>query len=132
MVDYQRMTFEMNAKTVAIIEDEPIIALELESICMEAGLQVVGFAATASKAWEKFSDLRPDVVISDMELADGSEGVEAVLRLRKLRPDMVVIFVTAATTPDTLGRIAKSKPDHVLNKPFDVAELRKVLAETVS
>lgn len=122
----------MNAKTVAIIEDEPIIALELESICIEAGLQVAGFAATASKAWEKFSDLRPDVVISDMELADGSDGVEAVLRLRKLRPDMVVIFVTAAATPETMARIVASSPDYVLNKPFDVAELRKALAETVS
>jgi len=81
---YQRIIFEMTARTVAIIEDEPIIALELESICTDAGFQVVGFAATASKAWEKFSDIPPDVLISDMELADGSDGVEAVLRLRTL------------------------------------------------
>lgn len=122
----------MTVKTVAIIEDEPIIALELESICMDAGLQVVGFAATASNAWEKFSDVPPDVLISDMELADGSDGVEAVLRLRTLRPDMFVIFVTAAKMSETVERIVASNPDRVLNKPFDVAELRKALAEAVS
>lgn len=122
----------MNAKTVAIVEDETIIALELESICMEAGLRVVGFAATASKAWEKFSDLPPDILITDMELADGSDGVEAVLRLRTLRPDMFVIFVTGAKMPETLARIVASSPDSVMNKPLDVAELRKTLAETGS
>jgi len=131
-VCYQRMTFKMNAKTVAIIEDEAIIALELESICMKAGLQVVGLASTASNAWEKFSDIRPDVLISDMELADGSEGVEVVVRLRKLRPDMVVIFVTATAQQDKLDRIEASNPDRVLNKPIDVAKLRTALAETAS
>jgi len=122
----------MTAKTVAIIEDEPIIALELESICTDAGFQVVGFAATASKAWEKFSDIPPDVLISDMELADGSDGVDTVLRLRTLRPDMFIIFVTAAKMSETVDRIVASNPDRVLNKPFDVAELRKALAEAVS
>ncbi len=67
-----------------------------------------------------------------MELADGSEGVEVVVRLRKLRPDMVVIFVTATTQQDKLDRIEASNPDRVLNKPIDVAKLRTALAQTAS
>jgi len=45
---------------------------------------------------------------------------------------MFVIFVTAAKRPETVDRFVASNPDRVLNKPFNVAELRKALAETVS
>ncbi len=122
----------MKAKTVAIVEDEAIIALDLQSICQDIGFQVLGVAATATKALEKFSDTKPDILITDMELADGSEGVEVVKNLRKLHPDMAVIFITATTVPDKLERIAACNPNRVLEKPFGFAELHNALSEVTS
>ncbi len=117
----------MGPKTVAILENTAIIALDLQSICLDSGLRVVGMAATASDALTKFSDTGADILITNMELAGASDGVEVAERLRMLWPEMIVIFITATTIPDKLQRIAASNPARVLKKPFDMNELRNFL-----
>lgn len=121
----------MSSKTVAIVEDVAIIALDLQSICADLGLDVIGVSATASDALKKFANTGADILITDMELADGSEGVEVVESLRKLWPKLVVVFITATSMPEKLQRIAASNPDLVLKKPFDVVELRSFLSEKI-
>lgn len=119
----------MSSKTVAIVEDVAIIALDLQTICADLGLDVIGVSATATDALKKFTDTGADILITDMELADGSEGVEVVESLRTLWPKLVVVFITATSMQEKLQRIAASHPDRVLKKPFDAEELRSFLSE---
>ncbi len=124
----------MSSKTVAIVEDVAIIALDLQSICADLGLDVIdviGVSATATDALKKFANTGADILITDMELADGSEGVEVVESLRKLWPKLVVVFITATSMPEKLQRIAASNPDRVLKKPLDVEVLRSFLSEKI-
>lgn len=120
----------MTEKTVAIVEDEALLALDLQDLCEACGCRVLGTAATARDALHRFADLQPDLLITDMELADGSNGVEVVEGLRQRRPDMTVIFVTAATAPGKLQRIAAACPNRVLEKPLRPVALREALAYT--
>lgn len=119
----------MGEQTVAIIEDEALLALDLQFLCRDAGCRVLGIAATAAEARRKFPGMPPDVLITDMDLADGSDGVEVAEHMRMLRPEMAVIFVTATTAPDKLRRIAAVRPDRVLSKPLHVADLHHALTE---
>ncbi|SFH36822.1 Response regulator receiver domain-containing protein [Palleronia marisminoris] len=113
----------MDETTVAIVEDEVLIALDLQFPCEEAGCCVLGIATTAAGAQQKFSDVLPDVRITDMDLADSSDGVEVVEHMRILRPDVAFIFVTATTALGKLHRIAAARPDRVLKKPLRVEDL---------
>lgn len=118
----------MRRGTIAIVEDEALLALDLQDLCQAAGHHVLGTAATATQARQKFLTSIPDILITDMNLADGSEGVEVAEAMRRQRPDVVVIFITAATAADTLQRISAVRPDRILKKPLRTSELHEALA----
>lgn len=63
---------------VLIIEDEPLIAFQLEELVREMGNQVVGIASTHEEAVALFEARRPGIVLADIQLADGSSGIDAV------------------------------------------------------
>ena len=66
------------ATDVVIIEDEPLIALDLEQLVTDLGHRVVKIARTAEQAVEAVQRLRPGLVLADIHLADGSSGLDAV------------------------------------------------------
>ena len=82
------------ATDVLIIEDEPVIATDIEALARELGHKVVGIAATHAEAIEAAARRRPGLVLADIQLADGSSGVEAVREILS-RFDLPVIFITA-------------------------------------
>ncbi|SFP91286.1 response regulator [Tranquillimonas alkanivorans] len=118
----------MTEPNVVIVEDEALLALDLEDICRECGCRVLGTATSAAEARRKFADLDPMVLITDMELADGSDGVEVTETLRRSHPGIGVIFLAATTSSEKLRRIAGSGPDRLLRKPLRVSDLRDALA----
>ncbi len=69
---------------VQIIEDESIIALDLQSIVDDMGHEVTHVAATAKEAVADFKTTRPDLILSDIQLADGSSGIDAVNEILKM------------------------------------------------
>lgn len=79
---------------ILIVEDEILIALELESLLQDAGHEVVGIAASSDEALALGADLRPDLAFVDIHLADGPTGVEAARRLARER-GITVLFMTA-------------------------------------
>ncbi|MGH6787172.1 MAG: response regulator [Novosphingobium sp.] len=107
-----------------IIEDEPIIALHIRSIVEELGHTVSGIATTHAEAVELARAKRPELVLADISLADGSNGIEAVREILE-SIDVPVIFVTAY--PERLLTGERPEPTYLITKPFDA----EVLAATI-
>jgi CheY-like chemotaxis protein len=104
------------ATDVLIIEDEPIIAMDIEELVTSCGHRVVGVAATESEAVAIAARERPGLILADINLGSGGDGSHAVARiLRHL--DAPVIFVTAY--PERLLTGEALEPAFVITKPFE-------------
>lgn len=116
------------ATDVLIIEDEPIIAMDLETLVESQGHRVVGVAATRSEAQEIVRLNRPGLVLADIQLADGSSGLDAVNDILKSF-DVPVIFVTAF--PEQLLTGERPEPAFLVTKPFRVEALKAVIGQAL-
>lgn len=114
---------------VMIIEDEAIIAMDLESIVSEMGHAVTGIAATHASATKLFAKQTPDLVLSDIQLADGSSGIDAVKEILGQHSDMPVIFITAF--PERLLTGERPEPAFVITKPFTEAQVRSAVSQAM-
>lgn len=103
------------ASKVLIIEDEPIIALDLENLVSELGHKVVAIAATRSKAVAKAHSERPGLVLADINLGEGGSGIDAVSEILASF-DIPVIFITAY--PEKLLTGERPEPTYLIAKPF--------------
>ncbi len=103
------------ATRVLIIEDEPIIALDLEALARDLGHDVVGVAATRAEAVALARSVRPGLVLADVRLADGSSGIDAVADILS-GFDVPVIFITAY--PERLLSGERPEPAYLITKPF--------------
>ena len=116
------------ATSVLIIEDEPIIALDLSRIVTAMGHTVTGTADTAASAVMRARNRRPGVVLADIQLRDGSSGVDAAHEILS-RIDVPVIFVTAF--PERLLTGERMEPVWLVTKPFDPATLRVTISQAL-
>lgn len=101
---------------VLIIEDEPIIAMHLEQIVQDMGHEVVGTAITRDEAVAEAQRAELDLVLADIQLADGSSGVDAVGDILALA-DVPVVFITAY--PERLLTGECAEPTWLVTKPFE-------------
>jgi CheY-like chemotaxis protein len=113
------------ASRVLIIEDEPIIALDLENLLTELGHRVVATAATREEAVARARAERPGLVLADINLGDGGSGIDAVAEILESF-DIPVIFVTAY--PERLLTGERPEPTYLIAKPF----LPETIQATVS
>jgi diguanylate cyclase (GGDEF)-like protein/PAS domain S-box-containing protein len=107
---------------VQIVEDERIVALDLRSGLEQLGFDVVGIAANESDALRLAETALPDLVLMDIHLDQGSDGINAARQIRE-RLAVPVIFLTAYGEPETLKRAAGAAPYGYLLKPFELREL---------
>lgn len=114
---------------VMIIEDEAIIALDLESIVADMGHKVTGVAPTQKTAIRLFGEERPDLVLSDIQLADGSSGIDAVNEILVTASDVPVIFITAF--PERLLTGERPEPAFVINKPYTEEQVRSAVSQAM-
>ena len=111
-----------------IVEDEFLIALDLETDLSELGFDVCDLAANARQARSLAMSNEPDVVLMDVNLEGGREGIEAARWLREVC-DTAVVFVTSYNDDDTVERIHQQVPGApVLAKPV----YRETLADAVA
>ena len=103
------------AAQVLIIEDEPIIGLDLTRLARELGQTVVGVAATRAEAVTMAEEFRPGLVLADVRLADGSSGMDAAADILRSF-DIPVIFITAF--PEHLLTGDRPEPAFLITKPF--------------
>ena len=103
------------ATNVLIIEDEPVIALDLQRLASDMGHTVIGVAATHTEAVSISRDASPGLVLADVRLADGSSGIEAVGEILQSY-DVPVVFITAY--PERLLTGERPEPAFLITKPF--------------
>ncbi|MBK0398777.1 response regulator [Limibaculum sp. M0105] len=113
---------------VLIIEDEPIIALDIESIVTGMGHEVVGIADTRAGAVALADDTKPDLVLADIQLADGSSGIDAVEDILA-RMKVPVIFVTAF--PERLLTGERPEPTFLVTKPFRTGTVEAAISQVL-
>lgn len=116
------------ATDVLIVEDEPVIALDIERIVGEMGHRVVGVAATRDAAVEMAASHKPGLILADVRLADGSSGADAARDILE-RVDVPVIFVTAY--PERLLTGQKPEPTFLVTKPFAPETLKAVVGQAL-
>lgn len=119
---------EQIAARVLIIEDEPLIGLDLEAIVTEIGHEVVGISATRSDAVAVAKRMRPGLVLADVQLADGSSGIDAVNDIL-LDVNVPVIFITAY--PERLLTGERAEPTFLLTKPFRPEMVKAVMSQAL-
>lgn len=100
---------------VLIIEDETLIAMDLHDIVTRLGHEVVGAADTARKAVVAAARQKPDLILADIQLADGSSGIDAVSEILA-GTSVPVIFITAF--PDRLLTGERPEPTFLITKPY--------------
>jgi len=100
---------------VLIIEDEPIIALDLTRLVRDMGHIVAGAAATRSEAVRLAEEIRPGLLLADIRLADGTSGMDAAVEIRR-QHNVPVIFITAF--PEYLLTGERPEPAFLITKPF--------------
>ncbi len=107
---------QATATDVLIIEDEPLIALDLRQLVRRSGHRVVGLAASEAEAVRLARETRPGLIIADINLGLGGDGIDAVRRILH-EVEVPVIFVTAH--PERLLTAEGVEPAFVMHKPFD-------------
>ena len=101
---------------VLIIEDESIIALHIKQIVENLGHEAIAIVRTRAEAVAKARDERPELILADISLADGSSGIDAVKDILA-EQTVPVIFITAF--PEKLLTGERPEPTYLITKPFD-------------
>ena len=123
----QDMAAQM-ATDVLIIEDEPLIAMDLEHIVGSLTHNIIGVARTHSQALKLFETAQPGLILADIQLADGSSGLDAVQDLLRIK-QTPVIFITAFPEKMLTGR--RPEPTFLISKPFQPSMLRAVISQAL-
>jgi CheY-like chemotaxis protein len=113
---------------VLIIEDEPIIAMDIETIVRDLGHTVTGVAVTRDEAVAQAMARRPGLVLADIQLADDSSGIDAVKDILQ-EFQVPVIFITAF--PERLLSGERPEPTFLISKPFQRATVRASIAQAL-
>ena len=111
---------------ILVVEDEALVAADLEERLSQLGYEVCGVVDTAEQAIERAVALSPDLVLMDIHLLGEKDGIEAAADIRLAR-DIAVVFVTAHADDATLKRAGLAEPFGYVLKPFDERELKATI-----
>jgi DNA-directed RNA polymerase specialized sigma24 family protein len=116
------------ATDILIIEDEPLIAMDIEEMVESLGHRVVGIARTHAEAADLFATQHPKMVLADIQLADGSSGIDAVNEILTSAP-VPVIFITAF--PERLLTGERPEPAFLVTKPFNPDMVKALISQAL-
>jgi CheY-like chemotaxis protein len=116
------------ATDVLIIEDETFIAMDIESLMKNLGHRVIGVARTHSDAVALAKNKKPGLILADIQLADGSSGLEAVNELLRTF-EVPVVFITAY--PERFLTGERPEPAFLVSKPFQPAMISAVASQAL-
>jgi CheY-like chemotaxis protein len=117
------------ATNIMVIEDEPIIAMDIRQLVESCGHNVVGIASGEAEAVSMARELKPGLILADVNLGPGGDGISAVQRILQ-EQDTPVIFVTAY--PERLLTAEQLEPAFIISKPFEPVALAIATYQAVS
>jgi CheY-like chemotaxis protein len=129
-LDLARQELRRQASTkVLIIEDEPVIAMDIAGIVESLGHEVIGVAGRQAEAVELARKHQPGLVLADVQLQDGDSGIVTVQEIMQSM-DAPVIFVTGF--PERLLTGDRVEPAFIVTKPFDPETLKVAIVQALS
>ena len=129
-LDLARQELRRQATTkVLIIEDEPVIAMDVAGIVESLGHEVIGVAGRQAEAVELARKHKPGLVLADVQLQDGDSGILTVQEIMQSM-DAPVIFVTGF--PERLLTGDRVEPAFIVTKPFDPETLKVAIVQALS
>lgn len=111
---------------ILIVEDESIVAMDIQQSLAGMGYTVAGVVAFGEEAVEQAGALKPDLILMDVMLKGAMDGIEAAERIRQ-EHSIPVVYLTAYTDDDTLRRAKMTEAFGYLLKPFEDRELRTTI-----
>jgi len=108
--------------SILIVEDEPLIAEDIQGYLEESGFGVVGIANSGAMALEILSKNKPDALLLDINLGSGPDGIELAGIIRQ-QYQLPFVFLTSHADKSTLERAKLTFPAGYLLKPFDGSDL---------
>jgi len=117
------------AGRVMIIEDEALIAMDLQALVTSQGHNVTGIARTHESAVKMGLEERPDLILADIQLADQSSGVDAVHDLLEKSGEIPVIFITAF--PEILLTGKRPEPAFLITKPYTQEQVHSAVSQAM-
>ena len=117
------------AGSVLVIEDEAIIAMDIQGIVAGMGHRVTGIARTRSTAVDLASRDRPDLILADIQLADKSSGIDAVKDILSQFDEIPVIFITGF--PERLLTGKRPEPAFLISKPYTEDQVRSAVSQAM-
>ena len=111
---------------ILIVEDEPIVALDLHQEITQMGCEVVGVAESADEALLAIRTCRPDLALMDIRIVGNIDGIQTARLLSSLY-GTPSIFLTSYSDEITISRAARAMPYGYLTKPFQSGELKATM-----
>jgi CheY-like chemotaxis protein len=111
---------------ILLVEDEGLVALYLKKILIEHGFADILVARNGEEAVEKAEESLPDLLLMDIRLGKGMNGIEAVKKINSMR-DIPVIYITASTDEHTHKEALNTNPLAILSKPIEPEELKYMI-----
>ncbi len=116
----------MTNPKILIVEDENIVAIDLQKRLVNLGYEIVGIVSTGEEAVKKAIATLPDLVLMDVRLKGEMDGIEAASMLR-FQYGIAVVYLSAYADNDTLKRASKTEPFGYVLKPFEERELHTTI-----
>jgi PAS domain S-box-containing protein len=114
----------MEMDPILIVEDEKIVALEIQEALRKMGYHVPATAISGEEAIQKTKELHPMLILMDIKLKNGMDGIEAAVKIKEECP-VPIVFMTAHTDRETFLRSYIAEPYDYIIKPFQMKELHK-------
>ncbi len=115
---------------ILVVEDEPLIGMELRESLGRQGFKVPAVIASADLIYKAIEEHKPDLIIMDIKLQSYMDGIDAAYRVRTFS-QVPIIFLTAYSNPETRNRAEAVHPVAFLNKPVSAERLGQVIREAL-
>ena len=115
-------------RNILVVEDEPLIAMDIEQLVESLGHKVVSVARTHKEAVSLFAQTNPRMILADIQLADGSSGIDAVKDILA-EFNVPVIFITAF--PERLLTGERPEPTFLITKPFQRSTVKAAISQAL-
>lgn len=116
--------------SILIVDDSRTSRKILKGILESEGYEVVGEATNGQEGYERYVELKPDIVTMDITMPV-LDGIEALKKIKGEYPDAKVVMVTAAGQKTKMVEAVQNGANEFVSKPFEAEQLKKIIDKVV-